>query len=422
MERTFASEVKAGKDVLVQGWVENLRDKGALKFLLVRDKTGMVQVTAKKGVVPDDIMDAMAGLSKEDCVSVTGKAKDAPKSDAKVEIVPTGVELVSKAAVPLPLDENSHKDQRFEYRFMDIRNPKVLNIFKLKDIVFTLIREHFESNGFMEIHTPVIQAAGAEGGATMFMINYFNNNAFLRQSPQLYKQMMMSSGLDKVYEIGPAFRAEKHHTRRHVSEFQSVDFELSWIKSEEDVMEVMENLVHHVYRGLKEKHLPLLKGLGAGDIKVPKVPFNRVTYEEAIKLLNVKWGDDLGDDEERKLGEIMKKKGHEWYWITKFPSEMKPFYIMMDGKYSRGFDLDYRGMEMTSGGQREHRYDELVKVMKSKGLNPDDFKFYLDPFKYACPPHGGIGFGVERFIQQILGLPDIKEAIMFPRTPERLVP
>lgn len=422
MERTFASEVKAGKDVLVHGWVENLRDKGALKFLLVRDKTGMVQVTAKKGIVPDAIMDTISGLSKEDCVSITGRAKEAPKSDARVEIVPTAIELVSKSAVPLPLDENSHKDQRFEYRFMDIRNPKVLNIFKLKDIVFTLIREYFESNGFMEIHTPVIQAAGAEGGATMFMLNYFNNTAFLRQSPQLYKQMMMSSGLDKVYEIGPAFRAEKHHTRRHVSEFQSVDFELSWINSEEDVMEVMENLVHHVYKGLKEKRLHLLKELGAGDIKVPKVPFKRVAYEEAIKLLSIKWGDDLGDDEERKLGEIMKKKGHEWYWITKFPAEMKPFYIMMDGRYSRGFDLDYRGMEMTSGGQREHRHDELVKVMKSKGLKPEDFKFYLDPFKYACPPHGGIGFGVERFIQQILGLPDIKEAIMFPRTPERLVP
>ncbi len=421
MERTHTAGVKAGKDVLVQGWVESVRDKGALKFLLLRDKTGTVQIIAKKGVVPDGIMDTIASLNKEDCISVTGEAKDAPKSDAKVEIVPKKLELVSKSAVPLPLDENSHKDQRFDYRFMDIRNPKILNIFRLKDVVFTLIREYFESNNFIEIHTPVIQAAGAEGGATMFQFKYYDRTAFLRQSPQLYKQMMMSSGLDKVYEIGPAFRAEPHHTRRHVSEFMSVDYEIAWIKSEEDVMEVMENLVHHVYKGLKEKHAGLMKELGA-EVKAPKVPFKRMTYEEAIKLLKIKWGEDLGDDEERKLGEIMKKKGHEWYWITKFPAEMKPFYIMMDGKYSRGFDLDYRGMEMTSGGQREHRYDVLVKIMKSKGLNPDDFKFYLDPFKYACPPHGGIGFGVERFIQQILGLTDIKEAIMFPRTPEKLVP
>ncbi len=422
MERTHASEVEAGKDVLVQGWVENLRDKGALKFLLVRDRTGMVQVTAKKGVADDGIMDTIAGLSKEDCISVAGKAKEAPKSDSKVEIVPSKVEIISKSAVPLPLDENSHKDQRFEYRFLDIRNPKVLNIFKLKDTVFTLIREYFESNGFMEIHTPVIQAAGAEGGSTLFQFKYYDKTAFLRQSPQLYKQMMMSSGLDKVYEIGPAFRAEEFHTRRHVSEFQSVDYEIAWIKSEEDVMKVMENLVHHVYKGLAKGHTGLLKALGAGDIKTPKVPFKRITYEEAIKKLGLNWGDDLGDEAERKLGEIMKKAGHEWYWITKFPSEMKPFYIMMDGKYSRGFDLDYRGMEMTSGGQREHRYDELVKIMKAKGLRPEDFKFYLDPFKYACPPHGGIGFGVERFIQQILGLSDVKEAIMFPRTPEKLVP
>jgi aspartyl-tRNA synthetase len=421
MGRVYARDACAGKDVLVQGWVESLRDKGALKFLLLRDKTGTIQVTGKKGVTPEGIMERLAGLSKEDCVSVRGEMKKAPKSDAGLEMFPRELEIVSKSAVPLPLDDNSHKDQRFEYRFMDIRNPKVRNIFLLKDAVFTLIREYFESSGFVEIHTPVIQAAGAEGGSNLFQFKYYDKTAFLRQSPQLYKQMMMSSGLDRVYEIGPAFRAEEFHTRRHVSEFQSVDFELAWIKSEEDVMKVMENLVHHVYRGLKEKHPGLLKELGA-DVKVPKVPFKRITYEEAVKLLKVKWGEDLGDESERRLGEIMKKKGHEWYWITKFPAELRCFYIMMDGKYSRGFDLDYRGMEMTSGGQREHRHDVLVKIMKSKGLDPADFKFYLDPFKYACPPHGGIGFGVERFIQQILGLADIKEAIMFPRTPERLVP
>jgi len=236
----------------------------------------------------------------------------------------------------------------------------------------------------------------------------------------------MASGLDRIYEIGPAFRAEKFHTRRHVSEFISVDFEQAWIKSEDDIMNTLEGMVNFVMKETKKDCGPELKILEA-KINVPKLPFKRLTYSDVLKILNkegmnLKFGDDVGDAEEAMVGKIMEKKGHEWYFITKFPSKIKPFYIMMDGKESRGLDLDYKGMEMASGGQREHRANELSKIMKSKGLDPEKFTFYIDAFQYGMPPHGGIGFGVERMIQKMVGVENIKEIILFPRTPERLVP
>jgi len=429
-ERTYSKEIKAGQKVLLKGWIEKTRDLGGLKFFMLRDREGLVQVTAKKGKVPPNIVAMIPKLSREDCVSVTGTVQESVQAPGGLEVIPDSVEVVSRAKTPLPLDIagkiESGVDKRFNYRFLDMRNPKVQAVFRIRDVVLTKMRDFFESNDFVEVHTPIIQAAGAEGGATLFPLIYYQKEAFLRQSPQLYKQIMMASGLDRVYEIGPAFRAEKFHTRRHVSEFVSVDFEQAWIDSEEDIMKTLESMVHHVMKEVKKDCVVELKILGA-KVDVPDVPFKRITYSDAIKMLNkegldLKFGDDMGDPEEALLGKLMAKKGHEWYFITKFPSKEKPFYIMMDGKFSRGIDLDYRGMEMASGGQREHRVEVLTKVMKQKGLDPSKFDFYLDAFRYGMPTHGGIGFGVERMVQQMVGLDNIKEIILFPRTPEKLIP
>ncbi len=429
LERTYTKEIKKGKKVLLKGWIERTRDLGGLKFFMLRDREGLVQVTAKKGSVSPKIVNTISKLNREDCVSVTGMVKESSQAPGGLEVVPSSLEIVSRAKTPLPMDIagkiESGKDKRFIYRFLDLRNPKVQSLFRVRDVVLTKVREYFESNDFVEIHTPVIQAAGAEGGATLFPIIYYQKEAFLRQSPQLYKQIMMASGLDRVYEIGPSFRAEKFHTRRHVSEFLSLDFEMAWIESEEDVMKILEKMVVHVLKGTKKDCGPELDILEA-KFKIPDTPFKRITYSDSLKILkkahNLKFGDDLGDAEEAELGKLMEKKGHEWYFITRFPSNIKPFYIMMEGKESRGIDLDYNGMEMASGGQREHRIDFLLKVMKSKGMNPANFKFYTDAFRYGIPPHGGIGFGLERMIQQMVGAENIKELILFPRTPERLVP
>jgi aspartyl-tRNA synthetase len=430
MERKYSGSVKIGDTVRMAGWVAKTRDLGGLKFFVLRDREGTIQVTGKKGVIPDAVLKSFEGLMKEDCVIVEGEVIEAKVANIGRELIPTRIEVIAKSLPELPIDIfgkiESGKDKRFDYRFLDIRDPNMQAIFRVKSSALLHIRDYFAKNGFVEIHTPVIQAAGAEGGATLFPVKYYDKQAFLRQSPQLYKQMMMASGMDRVVEIGQAFRAEKFHTPRHVSEFISVDFEQAWIESDEDVMKTLEGMVVHALEGIKKDCGHELKLLGK-EIKVPKLPFMRMSYKNIVETLKkagekISQGDDIGDVQEKKFGEIMAEKGHEWYFLTKYPSEIKPFYIMLDGKESRGFDLDYKGMEMASGGQREHRPEILKKVMKEKGLNPDDFKFYIEPFQYGMPPHGGIGFGVERMIEKILDLPDIKEAILFPRTPERLVP
>jgi len=430
MDRTYSKEVVPGKKMLLKGWCEKTRDLGNLKFFILRDREGNIQVTLKKGEVKDSLLQIVQKLNREDCLAVTGVVRKSEKAPGGKEVIPETIEVVSKSQTPLPLDMGgrieSGKDKRFDYRFLDMRNPKIQSIFRVRDVALTKMRDFFESNGFVEVHTPIIQAAGAEGGATMFPMVYYKNEAFLRQSPQLYKQILMASSLDNVYEIGPAFRAEKSHTRRHVAEFLSLDMEMGWIESEEDILKVIERMVVFVLKGLKKDSQAELKTLGA-EIKIPTLPFKRLTYDDALKLLEknglkVPWGDDLEDTQESKLGEILSKKGHEWYYITKYPSKIKPFYIMMDGKISKGIDLDFKGMEIASGGQREHRVNEIVNVMKSKKMNPNNFKFFLDAFKYGIPPHGGVGFGVERFVQMVLGMENIKEIILFPRTPEKLVP
>jgi nondiscriminating aspartyl-tRNA synthetase len=422
MFRTYSADVKAGQKVVLKGWVERTKLLGNMSFLVLRDRTGTAQITAKKGDVNDRILEEIGKLGRESCVEVVGDAVESKIAKSGWEIIPESIKVVSEAEKPLPLEFSgkieSGKDTRFDYRFLDLRNPEVARIFWVRHKVIGLLHDYFRKEGFMEIHTPVIQAAGAEGGSTLFTFKYYDKQACLRQSPQLYKQMMMASGLDKVYEIGQAFRAEKFHTRRHISEFLSTDFELAWIESEGDVMKVLEHMVVHVLKELKHEGV---------DVKVPELPFPRIKHDEVIKILDkagmkLELDSDLEDHHESKFGEIMAKKGVEWYFITKYPSKLRPFYIMMDGKVSRGLDLDYRGMELASGGQREHRHDVLEKVMKEKGLNPADFKFYLDAFRYGMPPHGGIGFGTERFVKQILDIPDVQETILFPRTPEKLVP
>jgi aspartyl-tRNA synthetase len=421
MERTYSHELKAGAKVRLKGWVDDVRNMGKIIFLTLRDREGKVQITAKKEDVSEGVFETISKLGKEDCVEIDGTAMESKIAKLGYEVIPSSVKVLAGAEKPLPMDRNveSWKDTRFDYRYLDLRRPEIQKIFLVRDRAIALIDEYFRKEGFIEIHTPVIQAAGAEGGANLFKFSYYGKDAYLRQSPQLYKQMMMASGLDKVYELGQAFRAEKFHTRRHISEFLSLDFEMAWIDSEEDVLRVLENMVVHVMKGLKHEMLH--------DLVVPDLPFKRVTYQEVIDTLNKngmhkKFGDDLEDAEESKFAEIMQKKGHDIYFITKFPAVMKPFYIMMDGDVSRGIDLDYKGLELASGGQREHRYEVLTDVMRQKGLNPQDFTFYTNAFRWGCPPHGGIGFGLDRFIKQIMNLPDVQEAILFPRTPEKLIP
>jgi len=416
----------------VKGWVQDVRALGGIAFVTLRDRFGTIQITLPKKKIDPALFEELTKLPRESVVAVTGEVKASNQTALGLEIIPSAVEVYSKAATPLPLGVvdkvNVEMDTRLNHRFMDLRKPEIRAIFELKAMMVELIEECVRENGFNQVYTPKINAAGAEGGAELFKIQYFDRPAFLAQSPQLYKQILMSTGLDRVFELGPAFRAELSNTNRHVTEFISFDGEMSWIENEEEVMAMIETIVDHVLTGLKERGKKQLELLGK-EIKVPARPYPILTYSECLKMvqdagLPLKEGDDLGTEGEKIIGDKMAEKGVELYFIAEYPEEAKPFYIMeKDGTpYSFSFDLDYKGQEISSGGQREHRYDRLVARMEKKGLNPADFEFYLEAFRYGMPPHGGWGIGIERLLVKMLDLGNIREAILFPRDPARLTP
>ena len=428
-----SGNIKVGDGtVTIRGWVQDIRNMGGIAFLQLRDRHGVIQVTMPKKKIDPELFEKLTTLSRESVVSITGEVKESNQTALGLELIPSAFVLHSEAGVPLPMGVidkvNVEMDTRLNNRFMDLRKPEIKAIFELKSMMVDLIEEAVRENGFTQVFTPKISAAGAEGGAELFKIKYFDKDAFLSQSPQLYKQVLMSTGLDRVFEIAPAFRAEQSNTNRHVTEFISFDGEMSWIQNEEEVMAMIEEIIDHVLRGLREKGAKQLEVLGK-DIAVPARPYPILTYSECLRIVNdgglaLKNGDDLGTEGEKIVGDYMASQGRDLYFIAEYPEEAKPFYIMeKDGtEFAYAFDLDYKGQEISSGGQREHRYDRLVARMEKKGLNPDDFGFYLDAFKYGMPPHGGWGIGIERFLVKMLDLPNIREAILFPRDPSRLSP
>ncbi|MCQ2052573.1 MAG: aspartate--tRNA(Asn) ligase [archaeon] len=417
--------------VVVRGWIQDIRNLGGISFVTLRDRFGTIQLTLIKKIIPE-IFAKVTRLTRESVIVVTGDVKVSNQTELGLEIIPSDVKVYSEAITPLPMGVidkvNVDMSTRLNNRFIDIRKAEIKAIFELKSIMSQLIVEVMNSNGFTQVYTPKIGSSGAEGGSTLFSVNYFGKKAFLAQSPQLYKQILMSTGMDKVFELGPVFRAEQSNTNRHVTEFISFDGEMSWIEREEDVMHMVETVLDYVLKGISErgkKQLEILKK----EVKIQPIPYPVITYAECLKIVNdaglkLKNCDDLGTEGEKIIGDVMSKKGVDFYFITEYPEESKPFYIMeKDGtSYSFSFDLDYKGQEISSGGQREHRYDRLVERIQKKGLNPDDFTFYTDAFKYGMPPHGGWGIGIERLLTKMLDLPNIREAIIFPRDPSRISP
>lgn len=420
------------KEVTVEGWAQEVRNLGGISFLILRDRYGVVQITAPKKKISPEVMTAITSLARESVVRVTGTVKQSAQVKSGYEIIPSSVIVTGVAQTPLPMGVVDKVDveaeTRFNHRYMDLRKPEVRAVFEIKSLTMRLIDEYLADNGFVEVFTPKLVASGAEGGSTLFKVDYFGKQAYLAQSPQLYKQMLMSTGLDRVFEIGPAFRAEPSDTARHVSEFISFDGEMAHIDSQLDVMAMIEGCTQFVISEVKERGAWALQALGC-DVVVPKAPYPIVSYEKAIRMVQgagfkIELGEDLGTEGEKLLGELMMADGHEMYWIAEYPEAAKPFYIMeKEGTpYSYSFDLDYKGQEISSGGQREHRYDRLVQRMEKMQLDPRSFEFYLNAFAYGMPAHGGWGLGVERMVQKMLGLSNIRETILFPRDRNRLVP
>lgn len=418
----------------VAGWLQDTRNLGGIAFLLLRDRTGIVQITCLKKKLGDESFAKLTTMPRESVLAVIGELKLNEQVSSGFEILPESFELIAEAQTPLPLGVADkvgvELDTRLNNRFLDLRKPQVLAVFKLREILIRAMREYLVSLRFMEVTTSKIVAAGAEGGSTLFPVEYFGKKAYLAQSPQLYKQMLMGAGLDRIYELAPAFRAEQSDTVRHIAEFASLDIEMSFIKSEEDVMNLLQDLMVHALEAVLAQGTQYLEELGV-EVSVPKTPFPRITFTDAVKMLvhaGLEIQGDLDTEAEKRLGELMlAQHGAEMYFITKFPSELKKttFYAMRDSSDSEltnYFDLDYRGEELVSGGQREHRLDILINQMEDIGYVPKDFEFYLQAFRYGMPPHGGFGLGIERVLHMMLRLPNIRECVMFPRDMYRVVP
>jgi len=415
--------------VTVAGWVEDIRNLGSIAFLILRDKKGTLQLTILKKKTPE-LFDQFISLSRESVISVKGFCKENEKVRNGYEILPESIDILSVAETPLPLGVvdkvEADFDTRLDNRVIDLRKPETQAIFNIRNAVLAAAHKYLQSRHFLEVHTPKIIGSSSEGGTDMFKLRYFEKEAFLAQSPQLYKQSLMATGLDRVYEIAWYFRAEEHNTRRHLNESTAIDVEMAFIKDEEDVMKILEHLVHTMWKCASEctEDLTTLKK----TVSVPTLPFVRIPYDEVVNKIQqlqspIQWGMDLSTEDERLLGDIMKKDGIDFYFITKYPLESKPFYTMPEReKYSRSFDLECKGVEISSGSQRIHNVALLIERLKAKGLDPKDFDAYLKAFRYGMPPHGGFGFGIERFLMELLDLSNIRECILFPRDRSRLTP
>ena len=415
--------------VTVAGWVEDIRNLGSIGFLILRDKQGTLQLTILKKKTPE-LFEQLLTLPRESVISVKGLCKENEKVRNGYEILPETVLVLSLAATPLPLGVvdkvDADFDTRLDNRVIDLRKPGTQAIFKIRSAVLAAADEYLRSQQFLEVHTPKIIASSSEGGTDMFKLHYFEKDAFLAQSPQLYKQSLMATGLDRVYEIAWYFRAEEHNTRRHLNESTAVDVEMAFIQSEEDVMKILEHLVHAMWKRASEctEELAILKK----TIAIPTLPFTRVPYDEVVAMIQkqsspITWGEDLSTEDEKILGDLMAKQGKEFYFITRYPLASKPFYTMPEGeKHSRGFDLECKGIEISSGSQRIHDLAFLIERLKACNLDPKDFEAYLNAFRYGMPPHGGFGFGIERFLMELLDIQNIRECILFPRDRTRLNP
>ncbi len=429
MERNFTGDLRNlpdGTNVIIMGWAQEIRSLKNLVFVVIRDSTGQVQATFKRENFSN--MDQLSTLSRESVIRVEGKLNLQSKSKAGFEVEASSINVINVSESPLPLGiidpVEADFETRLNNRFLDLRKPVKGSIFRIKSSMLWGIREYLHQQNFIEVQTPKIVAAATEGGADLFPVKYFEKEAYLNQSPQLYKEILIASGIDRVFEVGPAFRAEEHNTVRHLNEFTSVDIEMGF-SDHHSAMSMLENAVKKGIENVLKTNSSDLQALGL-KIESPKVPFPRISYEECRKIassngVEIPFGEDLSVEALKFIGE----KFHDFYFIVDWPSSLRPFYTMPkeeDDRYTNSYDLQYREKEITSGAQRVHNPDLLTKRFMEKGLKPENFEFYIKAFRYGMPPHAGWGLGLERLLMILLDLQNIREATLFPRDRTRIVP
>ena len=416
-----------GKEITLFGWVQEVRDLGGLRFIILQDREGTVQITIPKKRVALEVLAKSDLLQKRFSFGVNGIVKKTNMTKRGVEVVPTAIKVFSTATEQLPIDITGKTPANIEVRLdarpLDLTLESSLATFKIQHVALEAIRSFLFEKGFMEAHSPRIIASATEGGAELFCIDYFGQKAYLAQSPQLYKEELTLS-FEKVFEVGPFFRAEESHTRRHLSEFTSVDIELAFANAD-DVMALLEQVIHHTFSVVKEKCQAELTVLGH-TLEVPQLPFRRLTYTQVLGGLKaqgveVPWGEDISTDAFRVLGKIYPN----FYFITDWPTHAKAFYIKPrddNPQVSEGFDLMYGYIELTSGGTRICDKNQLIQRLQEKGLNPDSFKMHLQAFDYGMPPHAGWAIGLERLTMILTGITNIREVTLYPRDRVRLTP
>ena len=429
MQRSRIAELKVGEINKVQGFIENIRNKRTMAFLVVKDITGKLQLTVEKEKYPE-LAAIIDTLTIQSVVTVEGPVVE--NSFVKLggsEMLPTSIKVES-IADPLPIEERSAIDLRLDYRWLDLRSERNTLIFKVQTLIAAKFREFLLERNFVEIHTPKLIGAASESGADVFELTYFDRKAYLAQSPQFYKQMAMAAGFERIFEVGPVFRAEKSNTNKHATEFTGFDLEFSYVDSYEDVMHMEEEMIAYALPFVKEQYGDKIKELFGEEVVVPTLPFPRIKLADLYRELIDNYGldpalyekGDLCTEGERLCKQFsLDKFGHEFLFVTDFGAEKRAFYHMRNAEgVPQGYDLIWRGCEITTGAQREHRYDILKKQADEKGLG-EDVKFYLEFFKYGCPPHGGFGIGLDRMTMILLHL-TIKEVEFLFRGPDRLTP
>ena len=426
--KQYVSEAKKlkGKEVEIAGWVNEFRNIGKVRFIILRDRSGLIQITAKKGVVSDDVLDSFE-FNREDVVRVIGKVVENKIAPDGVEVIPEKVELLSKVEKKLPVDPldivSSDLDTRLDFRYIDLRRKAPSAIFSIKSQIAKAFRDEVRELGFQEIHPTSLTGAATEGGTEVFPILYFDRKAFLAQSPQLYKQLAVIGGMDKVFMVTPVFRAEKHATTTHLNEIIQMDVEIGFA-DHNDAMDVLEKVFINILKEVSKmkEELAVLNT----EVSVPK-KINRYSYDKVVEILKdakfpIEWGDDLSKEAEKKLDELLKD---EAYFIYEWPTNSRAFYSMpKEGveDLCNAFDLIYRGLEIASGAQRIHTPNLLESQLKKRGLDPADFEFYINAFRVGAPPHAGWSIGLERITQKITNQSNIRECMLFPRDRHRLHP
>ena len=416
-----------GREVTIIGWISSIREHSNIKFLTVNDRFGSIQVILKKGEYPASLESEISNIRDHTAIAIKGKVRTEPKAPNGIELIPNDFGILSLANKNSPIVIQSRKgvgiDTRLDLRAVDLRRPYLQSIFNIRYTVLNSCREFLRQEGFIEVNTPKIIATATEGGATLFPIFYYDREAFLTQSPQLYKEQL-TMAFENVFEIGPIFRAEPSRTNRHLSEATSIDVEKAYVDYN-DVSEILERMILFLWNEIKDKnksHLEYLK-IQLSDLSFP---FKRYTYSVLIEKLqrsgqSIEWGDDIS---QQKLSKLDDEDMKLFYFITDWPTSIKPFYVRpkQTGTECESFDLMYGDLELSSGSTRIHNKDELIERMKKQGLNIDAFNFHLKVFDYGMPPHAGFGLGLERLMMSMCGVDNIRDVVLFPRDIDRLSP